>query len=109
MDKSQKGITSLSCVNNVEVIPASLGVRVIRRRSGSVLKLFLREGKLIGVCWLEMSIRFLGSQPVSGDCSATRPNQPPPPGSMQESPIPSPVRQEKLNDTQAGPGGCDKT
>ena len=27
----------------------------------SVLKLFLREEKLIGVCWLEISIRFLDS------------------------------------------------
>ena len=45
--------------------------------------LFLLEGRLIDVCWLEISIRFLGSQPVSGYCSATRPNQPPPLGSMQ--------------------------
>ena len=27
----------------------------------SVLKLFHQAGKLIGVCWLEISIRFLGS------------------------------------------------
>ena len=29
------------------------------------------------------------------DCSTTRPNQPPPSGSMQGIPIPPPVRQEK--------------
>ena len=39
--------------------------------SKSVWKLFLLGGKLVGVCWLEISIRFLGSLPASGDCCAT--------------------------------------
>ena len=44
----------------------------------SVLKLSCLEGKLISVCSLLTSIRLLGSLPVSGLCSAIRPNQEPP-------------------------------
>ena len=111
--ESPKGFTSLSCVNNGEVIPASRvfaasDAAMVGAWLKSVWKLFLLESKLIGVCRLEISIRFLFSSPVSGDYSATRPNQPPPPGSMQG--IPDSVSiQEKPNDAQAGPGGCDKT
>ena len=64
----------------------------IRRRNGGwkavevvVLKLFLLEGKLIGVYSLEI-FRLLGSKPVSGLCSVIRPNHEPPRGSAQFAP-----------------------
>ena len=51
------GFTSFSCVNNGEGIPASrVSVASDAATSlKSVLKLYLLEGKLIGVCWVEIS------------------------------------------------------
>ena len=87
-----KGFTSLSCVNKREILPAS-GVPVspdaamVGPSLKSVWKLFFREGKLIGVSAEDLD-QFLGLI----TCSASRPNQPPPPGSMHEIPdaVPSP-------------------
>ena len=63
--------------SRTQVSGASDAAMVVGTSLKSVLKLFLLEGKLIGVCSLEISIRLLGSLPVSGDCSVKRPNEPP--------------------------------
>ena len=66
----------------------------------SVLKLFLLERKLIGVYSLEMSIRLLGSQPVSALCSAIRPNREPLRGSVQF--VPNSVSRESWDARRIG-------
>ena len=64
--ESLNGFTSLSCVNNGEVTPASKvsvssDAAMVGTSWKSVRKLFLRDGKIIGVCAMEISIRELGS------------------------------------------------
>ena len=67
--------------NNCEVNPASRvsvasDAAMVVTSLKSVLKLFLLEGKLIGVCWLEISIRLLGSRRsqsrIQGICGIRR-------------------------------------
>ena len=53
-------------MNNSEVIPAcrvsvSPDAAMVGTLLKSILKLLLLEGKLISVCWLEISIKFLCS------------------------------------------------
>ena len=54
----------------VSVMPDA--ATVVRTSFTSVLKLFFLEGKSIGVCSLEISIKSLGSSPVRELCSADR-------------------------------------
>ena len=61
-----KGFTSLSCVNNGEVTPAckvsvSSDAAMVGTSLKSVRQMFVRGGKIIGVCPLEISIREFGS------------------------------------------------
>ena len=71
------------------------------------MKLFLLERKFIGVYSLENSIRLLGSQPVSGLCSAMRPNQELPRGSAQLAPNSLPAHQDSEAGCKADPGDYD--
>ena len=57
---------------------------VVTRSLFSMLKLFLLEGKLIGVCSLLTSMQVLGSQPVRGDDSARWSNSSPSGGVARE-------------------------
>ena len=85
--ESQKGFTSLSCVNNGEVMPASTvsvssDAAMVGTSLKSVWKHFLREEYqrvLVG----DLDQVFLGSLPVRRDCQPLGQTCHRPPGSLQ--------------------------